>query len=204
MRCRLGRTFVVSLDPPGSFSHLAILASGTKGCVTGKQSFGELPLGGQLFNAVKGQVPKTIMRPQQLILRVQRLWFLVLRDDMSDWANVNNGGLWRGDHRVIVGFEYFVGAGFCWLWWFHRILRLKGFVVFVVWMMCVVNMFVCLVSGLSMVAQKARKERAPEAVVVRPTLVVGSNGTVSVNCHWDQKTIICLLVINAPVPSALG
>ena len=44
--------------------------------------------------------------------------------------------------------------------------------------MCIINMFVCLVSGSSIVAQKARKELAPEAVVVRPMLVVGSKDTV--------------------------
>ena len=62
-------------------------------------------------------------------------------------------------------------------------------------------MFICLVSGFSIVAQKARKERAPEAIVVRPImLVVGSKGMVFVNRPWDQKSIIFLLVVSAPVP----
>ena len=55
-----------------------------------------------------------------------------------------------------------------------------------------------------MVVQNAPKERAPDAVVVRPTLVVGSNGTVFVNRRWDQKSDLFLLVVSAPVPSSLG
>ena len=55
--------FVVSLDSPGPLRHLAVLASGAKGRVTGKHAIRELPLVGQLFNAVKRQVPKAIMPP---------------------------------------------------------------------------------------------------------------------------------------------
>ena len=84
--CHFGHTFVISLDPPGSFCHLAVLASGTEGCFAGKQSFGQLLLVCQLLYAVKRQVPKAIMPMQQLVLRVQRLWFLVLKDDMSERA----------------------------------------------------------------------------------------------------------------------
>ena len=71
-------------------------------------------------------------------------------------------------------------------------------------MMCVVKMFSCWVSGHSMVVQKALKVRAPDAVVVRPMLVVGSKCTVFVNHRCDQKSIIFLLVVSAPVPSSLG
>ena len=51
---------------------------------------------------------------------------------MSSLAHVDNGGLWRGNRRIIVGYEALVGAVFRRLWWLHRILRLKGFVIFVV------------------------------------------------------------------------
>ena len=144
------------------------------------------------------------MPPQQLILRVQRLWFLVLWDDMSSLAHVNNGGLWRGNRRIIVGYEDLVGAVFRRLWWLHRILRLKGFVIFVV-RDDVRHKYVCL-PGFRLFngSVEGAKECAPEAVVVRPTLVVGSKGTVFVIRLWDQKSIIFLLVVSAPVTSSLG
>ena len=68
--------------------------------------------------------------------------------------------------------------------------------------------YVCLpgFSGFSMVVQKVRKERAPEAVVVMPMLVDRSNGTVFVNHHWDQKALyFCLsLMLQCPLPWGNG
>ena len=78
---------------------------------------------------------------------------------MSDRANVNNGGVWRGDRRIIADFEYFVGAGFCWLWGLHRILRLKGFVIIVVWD-DVCREYVCL-PGFMLVDQNAEGSEGP-------------------------------------------
>ena len=52
---------------------------------------------------------------------------------MSYWAHVDDGGLWRSNRHIIVGYEDLVGAVFHWLWWLHRILRLKGLVVFIIW-----------------------------------------------------------------------
>ena len=65
-------------------------------------------------------------------------------------------------------------------------------------------MLVWLISSASMVLQKAQYDRAPAAVVVSPTLVRGSSGTVLANQRWDQNKVMFLLVVSAPVPSSLG
>ena len=72
------------------------------------------------------------MSLQQLVLGVHCLRFLIFRDDMGYRSHVDDGGLWRSNRRIIFGQEELVGAVFHCLWWLHRILRLKGLVVFVV------------------------------------------------------------------------
>ena len=52
--------------------------------------------------------------------------------------------------------------------------------------------------------QKAQNEQVPGTIVVSPTLVVLSRGTVFVNRHWDQNSIMFFLVVIAPVPSSWG
>ena len=70
----------------------------------------------------------------------------------------------------LLVFEYLVGAGFHCLWWLHWILRLKGFVVFVVWD-DVCHKYVCL-PGFRLI-NGSPKGVEGRAVVVRPMLVVG-------------------------------
>ena len=68
--------------------------------------------------------------------------------------------------------------------------------------MCIINMLGCTVLGTATVAQKAWKDRVLDVVVVNPTLVLGSRGTVLVNHLWDQNSVMFLLVVNAPGSSA--
>ena len=58
--------------------------------------------------------------------------------------------------------------------------------------------------GTVTVVQKAWNDRAPEAVLVNPTFVLGLRGTVFAKRLHAQKGVIFLLAVKAPVPSAIG
>ena len=124
-------TFVVSLDPPRSFCHFAILTSCTKGFLASEQAFGQLSLYRQLLDAFKRQMPKPIVPPQQFVMWVEQHQLLVFWDHMGDWAKIDESGLRYSSLRVIHVFVQFLMVIVLW-WWLDWILWLERIIIVLV------------------------------------------------------------------------